>query len=110
VDWITTPLSSIGERFPIADPDYLPRLSPRPDKPHHFLQGILEGLTQIELEGYRLMTRLGAPTPKRILSAGGGTKNQAWMALREQHSPWPTFKAQTPEAAFGAALLGQSRV
>jgi len=56
------------------------------------------------------MTRLGAPTPKRILSAGGGTKNQAWMALREQHSPWPTFKAQTPEAAFGAALLGQSRV
>ncbi|MBT6669418.1 MAG: FGGY-family carbohydrate kinase [Gammaproteobacteria bacterium] len=104
------PLSSIGERFPIADPDYLPRLSPRPDKPHHFLQGILEGLTQIELEGYRLMTRLGAPTPKRILSAGGGTKNQAWMALREQHSPWPTFKAQTPEAAFGAALLGQSRV
>jgi len=66
-------------------------------------------LTRIEMEGYQLMTRLGAPIPKRILSAGGGTKNRAWMALREQHSPWPIFTAQTPEAAFGAALLGEQR-
>lgn len=100
------PLPSVGERFPIADPTLAPRLTPRPEQPHHFLQALLEGLTAIEQQGYRQMIALGAPVPNRILTTGGGIQNQGWMRLRTHHLPWPIETAATIEAAYGAALLG----
>ncbi|MDQ7015582.1 MAG: FGGY-family carbohydrate kinase, partial [Gammaproteobacteria bacterium] len=78
------PLPSKGERFPLADPDLMPQLSPRPDNPQHFLQAILEGLSRIETQGYRLLAQLGAPYPHQIYSAGGGAINPAWQTLRER--------------------------
>jgi sugar (pentulose or hexulose) kinase len=46
------PLLRPGERFPINDPHYLPRLEPRPADDAAFLQALLEGMTDIERLGY----------------------------------------------------------
>jgi sugar (pentulose or hexulose) kinase len=69
------PLPSIGERFPRQDPALAPRLEPRPTDPVRFLQGMLEGIAAIEAEGYRLLARLGAPAPTRVIGIGGGAAN-----------------------------------
>ncbi len=43
------PLANPGERFPINDPMLAPQVDPRPDSDERFLQGLLEGLVEIEL-------------------------------------------------------------
>jgi D-ribulokinase len=101
------PLCSPGERFPINDSDFPPRLNPRPNSDAHFLQGILEGLTKIELEGYRLLHRLGAGKPRRVLSIGGGAVNEPWRKMRESALGVPVVRAAHQAAAFGAALLAK---
>ncbi|CAI5516305.1 unnamed protein product [Closterium sp. Naga37s-1] len=42
------PLTRPGERFPVSDPDLLPRLTPRPADDALFLHGILESIATIE--------------------------------------------------------------
>ena len=99
------PLPGIGERFPRADPKLRPRLDPRPGDRSIFLHGLLEGLAAIEAEGYRLLRTLGAPTPKRVVTTGGGAANPAWTSLRERALGLPVSAAQQQEAAYGAARL-----
>ncbi|MDH5184977.1 MAG: FGGY-family carbohydrate kinase, partial [Gammaproteobacteria bacterium] len=99
------PLSVSGERFPVKDADYPPRLSPRPDSDIVFFQAILEGIADIERQAYRLLQRLGAPYPKRIISLGGGARNTAWTTIRENKLSANVVTAKQTEAAYGAALL-----
>ncbi len=101
------PLCSPGERFPWADPDYPPRLSPRPDSDRHFLHGLLEGLARVEAAGYQRLHTLGAPLPTAILTTGGGAVNDCWQAIRERIIGIPIRQAAQTEAAYGAALLAQ---
>ncbi|OQW98822.1 MAG: carbohydrate kinase, partial [Thiothrix lacustris] len=54
------PLSKPGERFPHADPQWLPRLTPRPVDDVQFLQALLEGMSRIEWEGWQRLHELGA--------------------------------------------------
>ena len=49
-----------------------------------FLHGMLEGIARIEAEGYRCLVELGAPAPKRLLTAGGGARNPVWTAIRQR--------------------------
>ena len=102
------PLLGIGERFPRADPKLKPRLTPRPADRTRFLQGVLEGLAAIEAEGYRLLARLGAPMPARVVSIGGGACNPAWTRLRERALGVPVIPAAEQEAAAGSARLAVS--
>jgi sugar (pentulose or hexulose) kinase len=104
------PLLSPGERFPVNDPDFPPRLSPRPADDDLFFQGILEGLTDIEAAGYRLLHELGAPMPKRIISIGGGAINEPWRIMREQAIGVPVATAEQLAAAYGTALLAKAGV
>jgi sugar (pentulose or hexulose) kinase len=99
------PLSSPGERFPHNDPDYPPRLRPRPADQRRFFQGILEGIANIEAEGYALLHRLGAPKPRTVYSVGGGASNEPWRQIRERKLGIPVVRAAQQEAAFGTALL-----
>ena len=99
------PLPRPGERFPVADPHLVPRESPRPADDATFLQGLLEGLARIEAEGYRLLERLGAPWPRRVITTGGGAVNTAWQAIRERALGVPVTVAGHGDAAYGAALL-----
>ena len=72
------PLPATGERFPDNDSHKQSKITPRPESDIEFFQGLLEGIARIEAEGYKKLTDLGAVTPKRIFTAGGGHKNPAW--------------------------------
>ncbi|MFZ5482665.1 MAG: FGGY-family carbohydrate kinase [Pseudomonadota bacterium] len=101
------PLPAPGERFPVNDPDLPPRLSPRPAEDAHFLHGLLEGLARVEATGYRTLADLGAGTPARILSTGGGAGNPVFNDLRARLLGRPVAVAAQQEAAYGAARLAR---
>ncbi|MBC7972697.1 MAG: FGGY-family carbohydrate kinase [Verrucomicrobia bacterium] len=99
------PLTQPGERFPVNDPHLLPRLEPRPPDPVAFLHGLLESMSRIEAEGYKLLQALGASPLTQVFTAGGGAQNAAWTALRSRHLGVPVARSQHPEAAYGTARL-----
>ena len=99
------PLTSPGERFPIANTVLPPRIEPIPDSPTRFLHGLLEGLTEIERLGYEKLAQLGCPQVRSIYTAGGGVQNAAWMAIRARELPAPIKKAAQTDAAFGVTRL-----
>lgn len=99
------PLPGKGERFPVNDPELLPRLEPRPPTRIEFLQGMLEGLANIEARGYRKLAELGATPLKSVASAGGGARNEAWTRIRADRLHVPVTRAAEQEACYGAARL-----
>jgi 7-cyano-7-deazaguanine reductase len=99
------PLPDVGERFPVNDPHMNPRLEPLPPDSVTFFQGILEGIGQIEAEGYRLLTSLGAPKLAEVRTTGGGAQNPAWTRIRERILGVRITPARSGAAAYGAALL-----
>jgi D-ribulokinase len=103
------PLLTPGERFPINDPDLAPRLLPRPDRSVDFLYGLLEGIAQIEARGYQRLAQLGATPLTTVFTAGGGAKNQIWLQIRQRCLQVPVLVSPQQEAAYGTAILAQSR-
>jgi sugar (pentulose or hexulose) kinase len=101
------PLARPGERFPRNDPEQQPRLEPRPDNDVQFFQAMLEGIAEIEAEGYRTLSRLGAPALTKVFTAGGGSSNPAWRKIREHKLGVPVVIAEHSEASYGAALLAR---
>ena len=101
------PLLEPGERFPINDAEFPPRLTPRPDDNAAFLAGMLEGIARIETQGYELLHRLGAPHVTEVLTAGGGALNQAWTAIRARNLGIPVAPSPHTESAYGSALLAR---
>lgn len=99
------PLPSRGERFPVNDPRLAPRLTPRPKDDVQFFQGLLEGITHIEAQGYALLKELGAPKLTEVHTVGGGSRNPAWTRLRETMLAVPIHAPVSTEAAFGTALI-----
>jgi D-ribulokinase len=78
------PLLIRGERFPIADPDLLPRLSPRPKSDTQFLAGLFEGIASIERIAYQRLAELGGPPLTSLRSVGGGARNPVWSTMRQR--------------------------
>ena len=101
------PLLTPGERFPINDPRWPAKLTPRPDHDVDFFQGLLEGLSQIEYNGYQRLTELGAPYPTKVYSIGGGSMNQAWQTIRARYLKTVVTTSQHNDAAYGTARLAQ---
>ncbi|BBI99318.1 sugar kinase [Ferrigenium kumadai] len=99
------PLTKPGERFPINDPRLAPRTAPRPADDTQFLHGMLQGLSRIETAGYARLAELGAPPLSRVITNGGGAKNEAWRKMRERLLGVPVSTAAHSEAAYGSALL-----
>ncbi|KAL3145457.1 hypothetical protein ABBQ32_003285 [Trebouxia sp. C0010 RCD-2024] len=99
------PLLGQGQRFPVNDPNMLPRMTPRPENDAHFLHGLLEGIAQIERESYELLTKLGATPVSKVYTAGGGAASQVWNDIRQQMLGVPVVRSLAAEAAYGAALL-----
>jgi D-ribulokinase len=104
------PLLKPGERFPINDPDWLPRMEPRPSQDSAFLQGLLIGMAKIEAQGYQLLQNLGASPVTQVYSAGGGAQNLVWQKIRQRYLAAPIEPAKQQEAAYGAALLAQGQI
>lgn len=101
------PLIAPGERFPINDPDYPPRLTPRPERNQDFLYGLLSAIAKIEADGYQKLSELGAPMLRRVYTAGGGAKNMTWRTIRQRQLKVPVSSATQTEAAYGSAQLAQ---
>ncbi len=99
------PLPSVGERFPVSDPQLAPRLAPRPADDAQFLQGIYEAFARVEQTGFAKLAELGGPALRSVRHAGGGSRSAAWMALREKSLGVPLTSAWSEEAAAGAARL-----
>lgn len=99
------PLRRPGERFPVNDPGLAPRLEPRPDDPARFLQGLFEGMAEIEAQGYARLEALGAPRIQRVRTTGGGSVNPAWTLIRKNRLGVPVGTAEHTEAAYGSARL-----
>ena len=99
------PLPKPGERFPISDPGMSPRLTPRPTDDARFFQGLLEGIASIEALAYKRLALLGAPALRRVISIGGGARNNGWTAIRQRALGVPVTVAEQTEASYGAALL-----
>jgi sugar (pentulose or hexulose) kinase len=73
-----------------------------------FLQGLLEGIADIEAMGYQLLNDLGATPLTKVYTSGGGAKNATWRVIREQKLHIPVQISQQTEAAFGTALLAKN--
>jgi sugar (pentulose or hexulose) kinase len=99
------PLPRQGERFPIADPTMAARIAPRPPDDHRFFQGLLEGIASVERLAYQRLALLGAPSLRRVISIGGGARNDAWTRIRKRALGVPVTVAEQTEACYGAALL-----
>jgi sugar (pentulose or hexulose) kinase len=106
------PLTKVGERFPVADPDKKPVLKPVPESRKEYLHGLLQSIGDVEREGFSVLQDLGAPPPTIIWTCGGGSKNEMWSRLRERRlserfdaSDIKVRKADCTEASYGAALL-----
>jgi sugar (pentulose or hexulose) kinase len=102
---ILRPLLGTGERFPVDDPTLEPLLEPRPVSDARYLQGLLEGLTTIERQGWALLRDLGAPPVKRVITLGGGARNPQWRQLRQQALGVPVLNRPSLSAARGMARL-----
>ena len=99
------PLSTAGERFPIADPALPPRLTPRPADDADYLKAMLEGMAAIEALGYRRLAELGAPALTSVRSVGGGAANPAWTAIRRRKLGVEFLPTLSDEATAGTARL-----
>ena len=99
------PLASVGERFPINDAAWPPRLDPRPAEDHRFLQGMLEGIAAIEARGYHALAELGATPLTCIRTVGGGAANDAWTTIRLSALGVEARQVRSEHAAAGVARL-----
>ncbi|APG88324.1 xylulose kinase (plasmid) [Sinorhizobium americanum CCGM7] len=99
------PLTKPGERFPIADPALLPRMTPRPANDAEFLKAIFEGIAAVESLAYERLASLGGPPLRSVRSVGGGAGNPAWTAIRARKFGVPLLPALSDEAAAGTARL-----
>ena len=102
------PLLKPGERFPVNDPNKQPVLDPRPPAVTRgaFLHGLLLAIAQVEQQGYAALAQLGADAVTEVRTAGGGSKNDVWTAMRAGLLGVPVVRADNADAAFGAARLG----
>ncbi len=101
------PLPGTGERFPVNDSNKQSRISPRPASDVEFFQALLEGIANIEAEGYNKLKELGATFPQKIFTTGGGNKNLAWNKIRERTTGIKVLNAVHNEACYGSALLAK---
>jgi len=99
------PLAQAGERFPIADPNFAPRLTPRPSDDRVFFQAMLEGIANVEQRGYRRLAELGATPLKSIRSVGGGAANGPWTRIRLKALGVAAKPSASEHAAMGTARL-----
>jgi len=100
----------VGERFPINDPNMIPKLEPLPGSSVTFFQGMLEGIARIEADGYQLLHKLGGPAVREVRTTGGGSRNPAWQRIRERILGVPLIKPRSEMAAYGAALVAAGQI
>jgi sugar (pentulose or hexulose) kinase len=114
IDLSYYPLIKKGERFPIADGEKEPLLEPVPDSRQQYLHGILQGISDVEKDGFQVLGKLGASPsrPAKVMTCGGGSKNDMWTRMRQRKlcsafddDDIAVERANNTEASYGAAIL-----
>ncbi|MDT8311992.1 MAG: FGGY-family carbohydrate kinase [Methylophaga sp.] len=101
------PLPDIGERFPVADPQMSPQLTPRPASDSLYLHGLMNGIANIEQQGYAKLQHCCGTALKSVRSVGGGAANPVWTQIRQQKLAVPFLSVFNTQAAYGTALLAK---
>jgi xylulokinase len=114
IDLSYYPLTKKGERFPIADTEKEPIIEPVPESRRDYLHGLLQGISDVERDGFKILGELGA-TPSRpsvVWTCGGGSRNGMWSLMRQRrlsasfHDESIMVKrAENTEASYGSAIL-----
>jgi sugar (pentulose or hexulose) kinase len=92
----------------VDDPALEPQLEPRPVSDALYLQGLLEGLAEIERAGWQRLAELGAPPIRRVISLGGGARNPQWRLMRQRVLGLPVLNRPQLTAAQGMARLART--
>ena len=104
------PLATKGERFPRNDPQMQALIEPIPEDRVEFFQALLEGVAYVEKEAYEKLAGLGVSYPNRVITVGGGAKNEAWRKIRQAILGVQVENQQETDAALGCALLAKRSV
>lgn len=99
------PLPGRGERFPLNDPDMEAQIEPRPASDDHFLQGLMEGVANIERRGYAVLREMSGTEVASIRAVGGGSRNLPWRAIRSRVLGVPLIEPEDDQPASGTAKL-----
>jgi xylulokinase len=114
IDLCYYPLTKKGERFPVTDTEKEPIIDPVPESRRDYLHGLLQGISDVERDGFKILSELGA-TPSRptvVWTCGGGARNDMWSRMR-QRKLTESFdddsimvkRAENTEASYGSAIL-----
>ena len=111
------PLNEPGERFPIADNNFKPKIPVEPNnsldfkepatlKEHQkFIIGLSLGLTQIEALALEKLQQSGNVKTQHIYSVGGGNLNPVWQWFRQQLLNTKISVITKTEPALGVTRL-----
>lgn len=113
IDLSYYPLTKRGERFPVADSEKEPIVEPVPESRQEYLHGLLQGISDVERDGFKILGELGATPncPTVVWTCGGGSRNDMWTQMRQRkltesfHKTIPVKRALNTEASYGSAIL-----
>lgn len=108
--FVTYPLTSMGERFPIADKNLLKVSSGNPINEIDNYRAILEGIAFAEKLSYEILTKAGAPLTGELRTAGGGAKSPTWCKIRATVLNRPVIAQKGSGSDLGAALIAIAAV
>jgi xylulokinase len=108
--FVTYPLSSKGERFPIANMDLVKISSGNPINEIDNYRAILEGIAFAEKLSYEILVKAGAPLTGELRTAGGGAKSPTWCKIRATVLNRPVIAQTDSGSDLGAALIAIAAV
>ncbi len=106
----TYPLTSKGERFPIANKDLVKISSGNPTNEIDNYRAILEGIAFAEKLSYEILAKTGAPLTGELRTAGGGAKSPTWCKIRATALNRPVIAQKGSGSDLGAALIAIAAV
>ena len=105
--WLTYPLSGRGERFPFVAP-HATGFEPEDLTDAQLFASGMEGVAYVERYAFELISELSGEQVVAVYTAGGGSNNETWRAIRANVLNLPIYKMQHVAGAAGAAILAAS--
>ena len=102
---IIYPLVGKGERFPIADANFLEINDCQPISNADEFLSIIQGIAFAEKLSYEKLEAAGGPKISNISTVGGGTKSDLWSSLRATIIGKPIMVRKEAGSDIGAAML-----
>lgn len=104
------PLKTQGERFPFISPEARGDIFKKAESREDLFQAGLEAVAFIERYAYEKIEKISGDKVEKVLSAGGGNKNEKWLHIRANVLGKKILKSRKASGAVGAALVGASHV